>query len=83
MLIALVIGINTTIFSMVNALVTQPAPGVNPAGLVRIAIPERPGAPLVSYPDYLDYRAQTTALQALTAFTNGRVTVTSDPAAMR
>ena len=77
-LIALVIGINTTIFSMVNALVTQPAPGVNPAGLVRIAIPERPGAPLISYPDYVDYRAQTTTLQALTAFTNGRVTLTSD-----
>ena len=55
-LIALVIGINTTIFSMMNALVTQPAPGVNPEGLVRIAIPERPGAPFVSYPDYLDYR---------------------------
>ena len=77
-LIALVIGINTTIYSMINALVTQPAPGVNPAGLVRIAIPERPGAPLISYPDYLDYRAQTTTLQALTAFTNGRVTLTSD-----
>ena len=44
-LIALVIGINTTIYSMINALVTQPAPGVNPEGLVRIAIPERPGAP--------------------------------------
>ena len=75
-LIALVIGINTTIYSMINALVTQPAPGVNPEGLIRIAIPERPGAPFVSYPDYLDYRAQTTALQSLTAFTNGRVTVT-------
>ena len=77
-LIALVIGINTTIFSMVNALVTRPAPGVNAEGLVRIAIAERPGAPFVSYPDYLDYAAQTTTLQSLTAFTNGRVTVTSD-----
>ncbi|HZL96876.1 MAG TPA: ABC transporter permease, partial [Vicinamibacterales bacterium] len=77
-LIALVIGINTTIFSMINGLVTQPAPGVNPAGLVRIAIPERPGAPFISYPDYLAYAAQTKTLQSLTAFTNGRVTVTSD-----
>jgi putative ABC transport system permease protein len=77
-LIALVVGINTTIFSMVNALVTQPAPGVKPEGLVRIAIPERPGAPLVNYSDYLDYREQTTALQSLTAFTNSRVTVASD-----
>jgi predicted permease len=77
-LIALVIGINTTIFSMVNALVTRPAPGVNPQGLVRIAIADRPGAPLVSYPDYVDYAAQTTTLQSLTAFTNGRVTLTSE-----
>ena len=77
-LIALVIGINTTIFSMVNAMVTRPAPGVSPQGLVRIAIADRPGAPLVSYPDYLDYAGQTTTLQSLTAFTNGRVTLTSE-----
>jgi putative ABC transport system permease protein len=77
-LIALVIGINTTIFSMVNALVTRPAPGVSAEGLIRIAIATRPGAPFVSYPDYLDYAAQTTTLQSLTAFTNGRVTVTAD-----
>lgn len=78
-LIALVIGINTTIYSMVNTLVTRPAPGITAAqGLVRIAIADQPGAPYVSYPDYLDYAAQTTALQSLTAFTNGRVTVTAD-----
>jgi predicted permease len=75
-LVALVIGINTTVFSMVNAIVTRPAPGVSGEGLVRIAIADRPGAPLVSYPDYLDYAAQTTTLQSLTAFTNGRITVT-------
>ena len=77
-LIALVIGINTTIFSMVNSLVTCPAPGVSAEGLVRIALAGRPGAPFVSYPDYLDYTAQTTTLRSLTAFTNGRITMTSD-----
>lgn len=77
-LIALVIGINTTIFSMVNAMVTRPAPGITREGLIRIAVVDRPGAPFVSYPDYLDYAAQTTTLQSLTAFTNGRVTVTAD-----
>jgi putative ABC transport system permease protein len=74
-LIALVIGINTTIFSMINALVTQPAPGVTPDRLVRIAIAGRPGAPYVSYPDYRDYAAQATTLQSLSAFTNPRVVV--------
>jgi predicted permease len=77
-LIALVIGINTTIYSMVNTMVTRPAPGLTAEGLVRIAIADQPGAPYFSYPDYLDYAAQTTALQSLTAYTNGRVTVTAD-----
>ncbi len=77
-LIALVIGINTTIFSMVDTMVTRPAPGVTAEGLVRIAIAGRPGVPYISYPDYLDYAGQTTALRSLTAFTNGRVTMTSD-----
>jgi predicted permease len=77
-LIALVIGVNTTVFSMVNALVTRPAPGVDPEGLVRIAIADRPGDPYVSYLDYLDYAAQTTTLQALSAFSGGRATMTSE-----
>jgi putative ABC transport system permease protein len=77
-LIALVIGINTIIFSMVNALVSRPAPGVSGDGLIKIAIAGRPGASFVSYPDYLDYAAQTTTLRSLTAFTTGRITMTSD-----
>ena len=78
MLIALVIGINTTIFSMVNGLVTRPAPGVEAEGLVRIALVDRPGAGFFSYPDYQDYAAQTTTLRSLSAFTNRRMTVASD-----
>jgi hypothetical protein len=58
--------------------VTRPAPRITAEGLVRIAIADEPGAPYVSYPDYLDYAAQTTSLQSLTAFTNGRVTITAD-----
>ena len=37
-LIALVIGINTTIFSMVNSMVRRPAPGVTADDLVRVAL---------------------------------------------
>src|SRR5262245_3585271 len=77
-LIALVVGINTTIFSVVNSMVTKPAPGIDRTDLVRIAAANRPGIPYFSYPDYIDYRAQSTTLQSLTAFTNGRVTLTSD-----
>jgi predicted permease len=77
-LIALVIGINTTVFTMVNALVTRPAPGITADGLVRIAIANRPGIPYVSYPDYRDYATQTTTLQSLTASMSRRVALTSD-----
>jgi len=77
-LIALVVGINTTIFTMVNGLVTRPAPGVTADDLVRIAVANRPGIPYFSYPDYLDYAAQTRTLRSLTAFTGGRLTVTFD-----
>lgn len=78
MLIALVIGINTTIFSMVNSVVRGPAPGVTAEGLVRVALADRPGDPFVSFPDYLEYRKQTKTLRALTASTNRRVTLTTD-----
>jgi macrolide transport system ATP-binding/permease protein len=77
-LIALVIGINTTIFSMVNSTVRRPAPGVTADDLVRVAIADQPGNPFVSFPDYLEYRKQTTTLRALTASTNRRVTLTTD-----
>ena len=77
-LIALVVGINTTIFTMVNSLVTRPAPGVDADDLVRVAVANRPGIPYFSYPDYLDYAAQTRTLRSLAAFTGGRVTVTFD-----
>jgi predicted permease len=77
-LIALVVGINTTIFSMVNSMVRRPAPGVTAEDLVRIALADRPGAPFVSIPDYLEYQKQTKTLRALTASTNRRVTLTTD-----
>ena len=77
-LIALVIGINTTIFSMVNGMVRRPAPGITAQDLVKIALADRPGAGFFSFPDYLEYRKQTRTLRALTAITNRRVTMTID-----
>ena len=77
-LIALVIGINTTIFSAVNSTVRRPAAGVTADDLVRVALADRPGAPFISFPDYLEYQKQTKTLRALTAFTNRRVTLTTD-----
>jgi hypothetical protein len=77
-LIALVVGINTTIFSMVNGMVRTPAPGVEAEDLVKIALADSPGAPYFSYPDYLDYAAQSKTLRSLSASTNRRMTLTVD-----
>jgi macrolide transport system ATP-binding/permease protein len=77
-LIALVIGINTTIFSMVNGMVRRPAPGITAQDLVKIALADRPGDGFFSFPDYLEYRKQTRTLRALTAITNRRVTLTTN-----
>ena len=77
-LVALVIGINTTIFSMVNSTVRRPAAGVTADDLVRVTLPDRPGAPFISFPDYLEYQKQTKTLRSLTASTNRRVTLTTD-----
>jgi predicted permease len=77
-LIALVVGINTTIFSMVNGMVRTPAPGVEAEDLVKIALADSPGAPYFSYPDYLDYAAQSKTLRSLSGFTNKRMTLTID-----
>ena len=49
-LIALVVGINTTIFSMVNGMVRRPAPGVTAEDLVKMAIADRPGDPVLQLP---------------------------------
>ena len=77
-LIALVIGINTTIFSMVNGMVRRPAPGVTANDLVKVALADQPGNGFFSFPDYLEYRNQTKTLRSLTAITNRRVTMTTD-----
>jgi putative ABC transport system permease protein len=79
-LIALVIGGNTTIYSMVHAVLTKPAPGVRGNGLVslELRIDGRPAGPEHSYPDYLEYAAQTTTLVPLLAMQFQRFVVGID-----
>ena len=55
--IALGVGANTAIFSVLNAMVIRPIPGVaDPGRLVWITHVENGRAARVSYPDFLDYR---------------------------
>jgi putative ABC transport system permease protein len=58
--------------------VHRPAPGVTADDLVRVALADRPGAPFISFSDYLEYQKQSKTLRALTASTNRRVTLTTD-----
>jgi predicted permease len=66
-LIALGIGGNTTIFSMVNAILIKSMPGVSAGNLISLGktIDGHVDDPGDSYPNYADYAAQTKTLSLL------------------
>ncbi len=77
-LVALVIGGNTTVYSMVRALLASPAPDVTRDHLVAIAEVSPTAArfgPFTSYPNYLDYVAQAKTVERLTAWSDERLTI--------
>jgi predicted permease len=77
-LIALGIGANTAIFSMIHAALTKPAPGIQADRLVSMAqtIHGEP-SPGFSYSHYLDYSTNTRTMRSLAAFGGARFTVTA------
>jgi predicted permease len=70
--LALGIGVNSAIFSVVNALLLRPLPVERPAELVDIYGHDARSAThdTHSYPNYLSYRERTTTLSELVAHTN-------------
>ena len=74
--LALGIGLNTAIFSIVNAVLIRPLPVVKQqSGLVWLRAP-------ISYPDYLDYRNQAHSFEGMAAITGTQdfsVTAGSEP----
>ena len=64
------IGVNTTVFSWVQAIVLQPLPGVEDVASYHLVEPLSDGGthPGVSWPEYLDLRARVTALPELIAY---------------
>ena len=77
-LIAVGIGANTAIFSMIHAVLTKPAPGMKADRLVSFAqvISRRNSAREFSYPEYLDYALNTETMRSLAAYGGARFTVT-------
>ena len=72
------IGVNSTVFGFVNALLLRPAPGLRDAGRVVSVFTSDFSSGLYgssSYPDYESIKTATTAFEALAAFNEGGVTL--------
>src|SRR6478672_10570330 len=77
-LIALVIGGNTTIFSMVHAIIAKPAPGVAADRLVTLGwVTDGEEHPGNSYPNYVDVAAATQTVKPMLAAGFKRVILTT------
>jgi predicted permease len=70
--LALGIGVNATIFSVVSSVLFKPLPVERPAELVNVYGHEvtSSGHDAISYPNYLDYRERTETLTGVVAHTN-------------
>jgi len=75
--LALGIGANTTVFTVLNAVFLRPMPVADPGSLAAIATEERGLATtLCSYPNYLDYRDHNTVFSSLILFAPVTVSLT-------
>jgi putative ABC transport system permease protein len=77
--LALGIGANTAIFSVVNAELLRPLPFRDPGKLVRLWVTNpRSGSKsgTISYPDFADWRAQNQVFEGVGAYSNNNFTLT-------
>src|ERR1700736_3444788 len=80
---ALGIGANTAVFSVLNAVLLRPLPFHEPHRLVALSLYDTRTGPggisdqsTVSYPDFVDWRAQNRVFDGLALYTNQSLTLT-------
>jgi putative ABC transport system permease protein len=79
--LALGIGGNTAIFSVVNAVLLRPLPYPNPEQLAMVWMDNRKQGvhdDITSYPNFVDYKQQNQSFQDLAGFANYRPNLTGD-----
>src|SRR6201996_3247809 len=78
--LALGIGANTAMFSVVNAVLLRPLPFPEPDRLMSVAtLNSRHGAPQptsLSYPDFADYRAKNRTFEEIASYTDNNFSLT-------
>ena len=84
--LALGIGANTAIFSVVNALLLKPLPVPEPQRLLAVGMTDtrqqdRTELNSLSYPDFVDFREQNRSLNALAVYRTKTYALTSDQGA--
>jgi len=76
--LALGIGANTTVFTLLNAIFLRPLPVADPGRLAALVTiePRSQGILLCSYPNYIDYRDHNTVFSSLLLYTTISVSLT-------
>jgi predicted permease len=84
-ILALGIGANTTVFSIVDAVILRPLPYFQPQRLVEVKASQEQHfeSSNVSYPDFFDWRAQNRTFERLVAYHDDSFTLTGVARALR